>query len=323
MDPKFFNFTASTLTVNPAPYATQLDVQLERQVCSVCGVYRSQICEVSTCTVVGGTFWPDVLGCSSSTPCLMSEHAVQGLLRMNASGFAPKPVAIAGTRDTTLRKETAPRYFYLHVDGSIDIHLTASGLAAPRCPACKTLQGAVKTEARALVPDDESWDKSDILKISNHINAMYFCTKTILELARSDRWTNARFDPMDILQRHAVYWGGIDYLGNEWPPKQWYPIPPGTGKSLQEWVQQMKGGDPEATRNARIAIADIAYDKPDEVIPELAQMLGEPSDYCHRHAARMLGLIHFHSGLVPLDIRQRIYPHVSEFLQSKLELDSD
>ncbi|MFG0304577.1 MAG: hypothetical protein ACF8Q5_00010 [Phycisphaerales bacterium JB040] len=85
----------------------------------------------------------------------------------------------------------------------------------------------------------------------------------------------------------------------------------------------MKGSDPEAAREAHIAISDLAHDEPLAVIPELTRMLDEDSDYCHRHAARMLSLIHIHSGLVPLDIRKRIYPHVSEFLQSKLELDAD
>jgi len=48
-----------------------------------------------------------------------------------------------------------------------------------------------------------------------------YCTREIIELARTERWSNARFVPTGLPPKERTHWR-IDYLGHRWPPR-WYP----------------------------------------------------------------------------------------------------
>ena len=74
----------------------------------------------------------------------------------------------------------------------------------------------------------------------------------------------------------------------------------------------MYSNDPEEVRSARIAIADIGFDRPMDVIPELIIAFEGNNRDLTRHAARMLANIHVDSGLLPKELRERISPFFSD-----------
>lgn len=64
----------------------------------------------------------------------------------------------------------------------------------------------------------------------------FFCSRRVIEAARAERWTGFSFYPADLpFDMHPV-WDGIDYLGEEWPPRRWYPPDPATFTGVEDWV---------------------------------------------------------------------------------------
>lgn len=307
---------------NRAPFAIGPGFDREEMPCPVCSQRWVRYVGEGVYSVKGGASWTDALPVAGFyPPYLVSERVAKGLEAIGATGYKLLPVRFSDVEGNRLQRLPEPKYYYLSVSGMIDIDIGASGLGSMDwCPACKASTSKHFVQHLKHVPIRESWDGSDIFKVGPRPTwGVLYCTRRVLELARNERWSSFQFEPMDIVRRHSSSWGGIDYLGDAWPPKNWYPTPPSAGKSLAEWVDQMRRDDPEGFRQARIAISDIAYDEPEAVIPELAKMLDEADEKRCRHAARMLGLIYAHSGLVSKEIRNRISPLVSDNLRSKLD----
>jgi hypothetical protein len=141
---------------------------------------------------------------------------------------------------------------------------------------------------------------------------MVFCSERVLVLAREHRWTNFRFQPIDVIRRHAIGWEGVDYLGPSWPPARWYPDPPSSGKTLDGWVQltQLDGqqaileavrlwelkGPEEVTPAIVDAVsegcaaraAEALLDFPEEATTRMIEQLRTGSELGRRNAAQVL-----------------------------------
>ncbi|HYE61182.1 MAG TPA: hypothetical protein VD997_04230 [Phycisphaerales bacterium] len=228
-----------------------------------------------------GSAWPDIMESTNlAGRPLFSERVVDAL---RASGVAVEvhPTHIDLLRSKKLRKSDAPKYFVPLLKSGIRIDLEASGERRrsdpPRgpelCPVCgfrENLPGprtkawqAHKRRGLHVVPG--SWAGLDLF-ISEDLEPVLqvFCTRKVLELARRERWTGARFEPIDApfdLTNRSHVWKGIPYLGKQWPPKAWYPPPPDAGKSPEEWVQQLVSGVeqlPPARSGYKTPQADVA-----------------------------------------------------------------
>lgn len=306
--PKFFRLTDAATGDPCIPIADRPDVQLAERRCPGCGARLTPRVGVASCDIERGAAWTDAIGNPNWSLILFSERVLSGLTDIGASGISPLEVRIREVRSETLRALSAPSYYYFNVAGRIDVDLEASGLGGvERCPVCFRVLAGRHPQARRFVPRHETWDGADVFSIRNSPNSMLFCTRRVLELARRDRWTNFRFEPMDVVRDHATQWGGIDYLGPTWPPEIWYPPSPSEGTTLAEWLARMRSEDKDTARRARMAVADIAQDEPGVVVPQLIAMLDDPDEKLRVHAARLLFRVDFRYPLSP-EIKRRVHP---------------
>ncbi|WP_419193498.1 hypothetical protein [Kolteria novifilia] len=112
------------------------------------------------------------------------------------------------------------------------------------------------------------------------------CSMAVVELARRHCWKNFYFEPLDTnkrILRHQTNYRGVDYLGETWPPKDWYPVPPQVGRSTEEWILAYLSDDVEESSAARSAIMCLGK----EAIPGLAMELDHP-DLNHRMKAAQI-----------------------------------
>jgi hypothetical protein len=64
----------------------------------------------------------------------------------------------------------------------------------------------------------------------------FYCSRRVLEVAHSERWTGFTFYPADLPFDLHPLWDGIDYLGKKWPPYRWYPPDPTTFTGVEDWL---------------------------------------------------------------------------------------
>ena len=287
--PEFFRITDAAFGESRVPQVARPKVQLRETVCGGCGTRLTSMSGAMSCEIERGTTWPDAIGSTSRPLTLFSQRVLDGLHRIGATGFTSEPVNITRVQSERLRRLPAPDYYYFKVNGAIDVDLNASGMGGvERCPVCFGSLADTNPEVRRLVPIRNSWDGSDLFKMRNFPNSLVFGTRRVLELARGERWTNFRFEPMDVVRKHASGWDGIDYLGSAWPPERWYPPSPSAGRPLREWLSEMRAADREVARAARVAVQDIGEEDPASVIPYLAAMLDDVDGSLQRDAARLL-----------------------------------
>jgi len=254
--------------------------------------------------VEGGAEWPDIIATSTmSPPFLISEKVLDALEAAGVVCFEKHPAQVKRATNSSLRVETAPRYFHLDVLPTIELDWEASGTGGLfPCGTCGRLirkAGDYRILPERYVPRMDTWDGSDLI-VCPQCSAVC-CTEKVILLAREHRWTNLRFVPMDALQRWSMGWPGIDYLGPTWPPK-WYPDPPYAGKSAAEWVEELCSADQKRWRRASDALAELF----EETLPLLAGLLeqGDPRVQ-ERAAVRILDWRVLEGYPVPVQLAQR------------------
>ncbi|RNC80983.1 MAG: hypothetical protein ED559_04050 [Phycisphaera sp.] len=148
----------------------------------------------------------------------VTQRVIDGLQKHGVKGWSafevtPKDVP----RLVRLR---LPKLYALGVDnhwGALD--LDASGFSdSTFCPECHKFTSPYR-DPQQLVLDEDSfdWEASDFFSYLP-FGLGVFVTRRVIEIARSERWTNARFRKHD-----AVFFRSreIDYLANRWPPPGW------------------------------------------------------------------------------------------------------
>lgn len=92
----------------------------------------------------------------------------------------------------------------------------------------------------------DSWDGTDFVMGRHNAGSMY-CSLRVIERARAERWTGFAFQPADLPMGLQAHWNGVDYLGEEWPPRRWYPPDPATFAGVQDWIAALEEVGPHAS----------------------------------------------------------------------------
>lgn len=308
---RFFKLKDNCLRARGFPWASGLDAPYVEETCPACGRRFAPVYEGEAEARIDnkGSRWSDIIGSgTASPPFMISERVIDTLRGVGVESFEEHPVRITEIKSKQLRIIPPPQYYYLNVKGEMDIDREASGIPERKviCPVCLMQEpyqpGEKIPSPERLIPRPETWDGSDLFILRNYGRSSVFCTRKVLELARQHRWTNFRFEPIDVLRRYATRWKGIDYLGKKWPPK-WYPDPPHHGKTLEQWLEQVRSTDGAEQYAARLALLEIGA----PAIPGLTDLLRHGTDPVRREAAAILCGIARKTSL-PSDLRAEVRP---------------
>lgn len=92
----------------------------------------------------------------------------------------------------------------------------------------------------------DTWDGTDFVTNRGNAHTVY-CSLRVVETARAERWTGFAFQPADLPFGLQVHWNGVDYLGEEWPPRRWYPPDPATFTGVQDWIAALNEVGPRTS----------------------------------------------------------------------------
>ncbi|MDB5357074.1 MAG: hypothetical protein JWN24_3527 [Phycisphaerales bacterium] len=268
--------------------------------CPICSRQFTHGEGVGRAEIETGTQWPDVIGTGLGHSPMFSQRVVSTLREQKVRGFEEQPVEIYRINDARLRALPAPRYYYFKLVGKIEIDVEAIGAPQERlCPGCRRMQPGVNV--RRFLPLPDTWDGSDIFTMSN-APGLVCCTERVLLLARRERWTNCRFEPIDVIRRHAVRWDGIHYMADHWPPSSWYPDPPSKGKTMEQWLQIVR-----ENRHEWHPSFDAMLDFGPAGIPPLVDLLETGDEVQRQSAAKVLYFLREEAGAsLPPDAITRI-----------------
>jgi hypothetical protein len=194
--------------------------RLGKDPCPKCCRLREAYCGPVEIVVRGGKQWPDILP-SLYVP-LFSARVRQVLEDMNVA-FESEPARIV--KASKQFAGPPPDYFMLRVPGGLDIDLEASNFVRLTvCPECGSILNGGLTPRERLVPLEDTWNGSPFFTLRMPRMPQYYCcTIEFIEAARAGRWRNFHFAPLDQRKNVVPPPPGINYLGTEWPPKDWYP----------------------------------------------------------------------------------------------------
>jgi len=245
-DPSLFIIEARSDNKYPTASVGREYLRLQ---CGECGrtIGKERDLEEYELFCVSGAGWPDIMEERHSHRILLAERIVNSLHKAGISCFKVRLTRIGRMDSKKLTRRGAPRYFLPVMPSGIRVDLEASGIrhAPVLCETCGSqgeLPGSAlvpftRQKRRGLKTIPESWTGADLFICEDLGSTSYtFCTRRVLELARAERWTGVRFDPIDAPFDLRTRWRGIDFRGKQWPPKAWYPPPPDAGKSPEEWV---------------------------------------------------------------------------------------
>lgn len=217
--PNFFKLGV----LNLHPYAS-LAVVGRHQIskCHTCGRTRNASEGPATAHFADrGRAWYDFLHTENGF-LLISDRVRDGLIRNEIGGWESFPVSVVGVESRSLRKKNMPQYHWLKITGQIEVDDSKDIIGDVKyCPECKHLEG-IKGPDR-LVPIARNLAEIGFFNVSNFWFSYIVCSYGIIELARSQKWTNMRFDPIDLPGRIRPLPEPINYLGDPWPPVSWYP----------------------------------------------------------------------------------------------------
>ena len=210
----FYSFSSNSCFTRGVPgvYAGHAESRVVSE-CSDCGTRVTR--PVGTIRLQmepeKGTLWPDVLWTSGGFMGLYVSERVVGVLRSANARFGDAfPALVERPYPRKLKKTTPAQYFLITGECGAKYDFAASGYAIKSvCPAC----GRIKHDPASRPTRDQflagTWNGSDIFYTDLSPSA-HFCTERILDLARSYRWTNFRFVPLEDSYNYSHR--GVDYL---------------------------------------------------------------------------------------------------------------
>lgn len=167
---------------------------LTSSTCPQCGSVQYSLEGAFDIVIDEGSKYPDVLGCAEYPFLIVSEAVVSDWQKAGISSFHTYPVGIADVQARKLRGVAPPHYLRVEIDGRCQIDLEASGAhVTERCSVC----GHVTIEP-PMFPGfhmaADSWDGAPLFRDPELFPRVNFCTRKVVELARSRQWTNIRFE---------------------------------------------------------------------------------------------------------------------------------
>jgi hypothetical protein len=308
-DPQFFIFDADA--GNKYPEASVHD--LERVKCPGCGRLVPDPSVPAELYCESGSGWPDVMQRRYERGVLLSER-VAAALEGAGIHVRMRPARITRLESKKLTRRGAPKYVLPILESGIRVDREASGMSTgtfgPYCAVCGT-RGAIdggkiapmnRSARRGIHAVPGSWTGLDLFISEDMVPVSHvYCTRKVLELARRERWTGARFEVMDAPSDLTIRspWKGIPYLAKKWPPEAWCPPPPDAGKTPKEWVAQLARGVAKAPparsgfmypqEDAAAAVHAILWIGP-PAVPYLVELLRHENQRARKDAAWLLSM---------------------------------
>jgi hypothetical protein len=141
--------------------------------------------------------WPDFLGHGASHfPFFLSETVVEDLRANGAPIARAIEMPIAEIQAAGLRSVPPPKYFVLETVPGIEVDFTASGIPtdADGKPVPNPLP---KPWPPVWCLKASSWNGADLFCCTNYGGPLtLIATEKIVELARKQKWSNCRFEPL-------------------------------------------------------------------------------------------------------------------------------
>jgi len=168
-----------------------------------------------------GIRWPDVL--CDLDGLILHERVCKILRREQLKGFRAHPVVITEIKSKKLASLSVPQYFLLDITGRVDIDPNQlDDVGGSLCPVCfrrnAQADNPYRWKEKRIVPELETWDGDDFVKIRNWRCEMNYCSKQFIDLANEHRWTNFIFG--ESLPGVAIYEkppkGGVSYFDDDW-----------------------------------------------------------------------------------------------------------
>lgn len=171
--------------------------------------------------------------------------------------------------------------------------------------------GFARPGSKTLFADPDTWDGSDLAV--DQAGANFYCSLDFVERARTDRWTGFSFWPADLPYEELPVWDGIDYLGEVWPPRRWYPPDPAAFSGVTDWVAAFDEAKSSYDQYASVMIREHECWSSQEAIDWLASYITENPSGIWRvdNAARVYSKFAFR------------YPDLYRYDQAALKLAHD
>lgn len=178
--------------------------------CPQCGAGEEYPSGAFDVDVEGGTKYPDILGCGAYPFLILTDAVVTAWRQADIDCFQSYPVGIADIKSKKLRDVPPPRYWRIEIEGTCRIDLRASGVEVVKfCPECHYLVTR-PTMASGFQIVKGSWNGCPVFRDAELYPRVNFCTQKVLEVARQNRFTNFRFEPMQGPFDSSSK--GVDYL---------------------------------------------------------------------------------------------------------------
>ena len=148
----------------------------------------------------GASKWPDFLGHGGGTPnYFVSEKVVEDMKSAGVPILRLTEMPVATINSKLLKDIPPPRYFVLEAAPGIEVDLAASGIPED-AEGKAVLNPLPKPWPPVLRLRRSSWNGTDLFTFSNlEIRHTHICTERVVELAKTQGWTNCRFDPIGVV----------------------------------------------------------------------------------------------------------------------------
>lgn len=130
-----------------------------------------------------------------------------------------------------------------------------------------------------LIPMLETWDGNDFMFEPGGatFGGSFLCSRKVMELAHREQWTNAAFQPLDLIGRNFT-----DFRLRCWPPEKWYPKwHPSFDPALHQDEGQVCSGEADRSKTR----AELREKYPAWECIEDFETFEEVLAYVKRHAA--------------------------------------
>jgi hypothetical protein len=143
-----------------------------------------------------GSQWGDFIMCGLGNPdVLIAERVLTSLRMLKCTILTATEFPIAEVRSKKLKNVAPPRYFAVQWGGGISLDWVAMGVAIDKKTGNPLTMPA---QLPIRIANSATWNGDDIFSWSNwdvtHLTML--CTEKVFELAKEEKWTNVRFDPV-------------------------------------------------------------------------------------------------------------------------------
>lgn len=179
---------------------------------------------------IGGKFWTDCLAQSVLVPGLTVASSYYAMIVSER--------CVSALRSEGVLEVVLPDIFETLTGAMPPTYLAVTGSPGVDLVAAKSRYSVPLPNLPGSRAEISTWTGKDFVCSTQEggRGRAHFCSRRVLEAARAQRWTGFTFHPADLPQTLHGLWDGIDYLGEEWPPRSWYPPDPSRFECVEDWI---------------------------------------------------------------------------------------